>query len=58
MCCSPPSALGKTVSEIDVEKAQVFDKTVFPMVIPEVETILGGEEARKSVVLFGIEGPL
>lgn len=50
------AALGPTVSDIDVQKARgVFDKTVFSMVIPEVEAILSGEEARKSVVLFGIE---
>ena len=49
-------ALGHTVSEIDVSLAKgVFDKTVFSMVIPEVETILKDEESRKSVVLFGIE---
>lgn len=33
----------------------VFDKTVFSMMIPEVESILKDEESRKSVVLFGIE---
>ena len=50
-----PPALGNTVSEIDVTKAKVFDKTLFSMVIPEVEAVLSSEEARKSVVLFGIE---
>ncbi len=49
-------ALGHTVSEIDVSLAKgVFDKTVFSMVIPEVEAVLKDEESRKSVVLFGIE---
>lgn len=33
----------------------MFDKTVFSMVIPEVEKILNADETRKSVVLFGIE---
>lgn len=50
------TALGHTVSEIDVGKAKnVFDKTLFSMVIPEVEAILSGDETRKSIVLFGIE---
>lgn len=44
------------MSEIDVQKAKgIFEKTVFSMVIPEVEAILKSEPARKSVVLFGIE---
>ena len=49
-------ALGNTVSEIDVSNARgTFEKTVFSMMIPEVEAILKSEESRKSVVLFGIE---
>lgn len=49
-------ALGHTVSEIDITRAKgVFDKTVFSMIIPDVETILDGDKNRKSVVLFGIE---
>ena len=50
-------ALGHTVSEIDISKVLgVFDKTLFSMLIPEVEEILKREEeTRKSVVLFGIE---
>ena len=47
--------LGNTVSEIDVSKARVFSKTVFSMVIPDVEDILKQDVNRKSVVLFGIE---
>lgn len=43
------------MSEIDISKAKVFDKTVFSMVIPEVEKVLEEDAARKSVVLFGIE---
>ena len=44
------------MSEVDVQKAKgVFEKTVFSMVIPEVEAMLSSDEARKSVVLFGIE---
>ena len=33
----------------------VFDKTIFSMVIPEVEAVMKDEPSRKSVVLFGIE---
>ena len=43
------------MSEIDVSNAKVFEKTVFSMVVPEVEKILEADELRKSVVLFGIE---
>ena len=51
-----PAALGHTVSEIDISRAKgVFDKTVFSMVIPEVQNILDSDQTRKSVVLFGIE---
>lgn len=50
------TALGHTVSEIDISRAKgVFDKTVFSMVIPEVQNILDSDQTRKSVVLFGIE---
>lgn len=49
-------ALGHTVSEIDISQAKgVYDKTLFSMVIPEIEEILKTDESRKSVVLFGIE---
>lgn len=48
------TALGHTVSEIDVKNARIYDKTIFSMVIPEVDLILK-EGSRKSVVLFGIE---
>ena len=48
--------LGHTVSEIDISAAKVFSKTVFSMVIPEVEAELFTHHPnRKSVVLFGIE---
>ena len=43
------------MSEIDVSSARVFSKTLFSMVIPEVEEVLATEPERKSVVLFGIE---
>ncbi len=33
----------------------VFPKTVFSMVIPEVEQLLEAEAARKSIILVGIE---
>ncbi len=36
-------------------QAKVFSKTVFSMVIPEVEEILRADDQRKSDVLFGIE---
>ena len=49
------SGLGNTVSEIDVSRARVFPKTVFSMVIPEVDTVLTQQADRKSIVLFGIE---
>ncbi len=49
-------ALGHTVSEINTSQAKgIYDKTVFSMVIPEVDEILKSDEMRKSVVLFGIE---
>ena len=43
------------MEEIDVSMAKVFSKTVFSMVIPEVEEVLAQEKERKSIVLFGIE---
>ncbi|XP_065884574.1 isochorismatase domain-containing protein 2-like [Dysidea avara] len=50
-----PKGLGNTVSEIDVSDVKVVAKTVFSMVVPEVEEELKKEPNRKSVVLFGIE---
>ena len=49
------SGLGNTVTEIDVSGAKVFPKTVFSMVIPEVEAEMSKHPDIKSVVLFGIE---
>ena len=49
------AGLGNTVKEIDVSDAKVFSKTVFSMVIPEVEKLIEQDANRKSVVLFGIE---
>lgn len=49
------AGLGNTVKEIDVSDAKVFSKTVFSMVIPEVEEVMKQDVNRKSVVLFGIE---
>lgn len=44
------------MQEIDISKAKgVFAKTLFSMVVPDVEKLLEEESARKSVVLFGIE---
>jgi len=47
-------ALGKTVTEINLEGVKVFEKMKFSMVIPEVETLLKQQQI-KNVVLFGIE---
>ena len=49
------TGLGNTVTDIDVSGAKVFSKTLFSMVIPEVEQELDKEADRKSVILFGIE---
>ena len=49
------AGLGNTVAEIDVSGAKVVAKTLFSMVVPEVEEELKKEPDRKSVVLFGIE---
>jgi nicotinamidase-related amidase len=50
-----PKALGKTVSEIDIQKAALIaEKTKFSMWIPEVEQKVN-ELGSESVVLFGIE---
>lgn len=43
------------MADIDVSSAKVFSKTLFSMVIPEVEQELEKEGDRKSIVLFGIE---
>lgn len=52
-----PKGLGSTVSDIDTSefKEKIFPKTVFSMVIPEVEEELKKMPNVKSVVLFGIE---
>eukprot|EP00008_Paramoeba_atlantica_P006217 CAMPEP_0201491162 /NCGR_PEP_ID=MMETSP0151_2-20130828/28806_1 /ASSEMBLY_ACC=CAM_ASM_000257 /TAXON_ID=200890 /ORGANISM="Paramoeba atlantica, Strain 621/1 / CCAP 1560/9" /LENGTH=154 /DNA_ID=CAMNT_0047877389 /DNA_START=175 /DNA_END=639 /DNA_ORIENTATION=+ len=47
-------ALGKTVSEIDVSGATIFQKTKFSMMTSDVSHHLENL-ARKKVVLFGIE---
>ncbi len=53
----PPAhtALGNTVTEIDVTKATVFAKTLFSMLTPDVIKCIEAQSDRKSVVLFGIE---
>ena len=44
------------MSEIDTSAAKVFSKTVFSMMIPEVEAeLFTCHPNRKSIVLFGIE---
>jgi hypothetical protein len=52
-----PKGLGSTVDEIDTSgfKDKIFPKTVFSMVIPEIEEELKKMPNIKSVVLFGIE---
>lgn len=51
-----PKGLGNTVKEIDTDffKEQIFPKTKFSMVIPEVEEQLK-QQNIKNVVLMGIE---
>ncbi|XP_046575023.1 isochorismatase domain-containing protein 1-like isoform X1 [Haliotis rubra] len=51
-----PKGLGATVSELDVAHAvEVFPKTRFTMLLPEVEQKLQSLPNIKHVVLFGIE---
>ncbi|XP_046857650.1 isochorismatase domain-containing protein 2-like [Xenia sp. Carnegie-2017] len=50
-----PKGLGNTVKEIDMSEIKAYPKTVFSMVIPEVEKKLQELSDVKSVVLFGIE---
>ncbi|XP_028399470.1 isochorismatase domain-containing protein 1-like [Dendronephthya gigantea] len=50
-----PKGLGSTVAEIDMSGITAYPKTVFSMVIPEVEQKLKEMEHVKSIVLFGIE---
>eukprot|EP01126_Amoeba_proteus_P034614 TRINITY_DN3455_c0_g1_i4.p2 TRINITY_DN3455_c0_g1~~TRINITY_DN3455_c0_g1_i4.p2 ORF type:complete len:181 (-),score=38.62 TRINITY_DN3455_c0_g1_i4:63-605(-) len=47
-----PKGLGKTVPEIDISHAKVYEKLSFSMLTPEVLTELA---EVKSVVLYGIE---
>ncbi|KAF2073835.1 hypothetical protein CYY_004862 [Polysphondylium violaceum] len=49
-----PKGLGHTVSELDVSKHSVFEKTKFSMFVPEVEKKLK-ELNTKSIVISGIE---
>ncbi|XP_071941699.1 isochorismatase domain-containing protein 1-like [Antedon mediterranea] len=51
-----PNGLGKTVEDLDVTSAvDVYPKTVFSMLIPEVQRELETRRNIKSIVLFGIE---
>ncbi|CAB4023423.1 isochorismatase domain-containing 2-like [Paramuricea clavata] len=50
-----PKGLGKTVNEIDMTGITAYPKTVFSMLIPEVEEKLKELSDVKSIVLFGIE---
>ncbi|CAH1776108.1 unnamed protein product [Owenia fusiformis] len=50
-----PKGLGPTVSELDVSKEKVFDKTKFSMCIPPVAEELKNMKDLKSIILCGIE---
>ncbi|KAK7488790.1 hypothetical protein BaRGS_00019925 [Batillaria attramentaria] len=50
-----PKGLGHTVPELGVKDEQVFPKTCFSMLLPEVESFLKEQREVKSVVLCGIE---
>lgn len=51
-----PKGLGSTVQELDLTGAKlVFPKTMFSMVLPEVEAALAEIPGVRSVVLFGVE---
>ncbi len=51
-----PEKLGKIVSELDVAHAKgVYPKTLFSMLIPEVESVLKDHKDVNSIVLMGIE---
>eukprot|EP00928_Gymnodinium_smaydae_P078784 TRINITY_DN62861_c0_g1_i1.p1 TRINITY_DN62861_c0_g1~~TRINITY_DN62861_c0_g1_i1.p1 ORF type:complete len:197 (+),score=43.15 TRINITY_DN62861_c0_g1_i1:108-698(+) len=50
-----PKALLKTVEEINVSHAKVFEKVQFSMFTPEVAEELNAIEALSDVVLFGLE---
>lgn len=51
-----PEKLGKIVSELDVSHAKsIFSKTLFSMMIPEVESALKNLKDAETVILLGNE---
>eukprot|EP00871_Galdieria_phlegrea_P005890 jgi/Galph1/789/GphlegSOOS_G5575.1 len=50
-----PKALGHTVEELNTDKMRVFEKTVFSMIVPEVEKALLEHSLRRTAVIVGIE---
>lgn len=50
-----PRALGHTVEELDTQKMKVYEKTVFSMMVPEVEKSLLEHSLRRTAVIVGIE---
>lgn len=51
-----PEKLGKIVNDLDISHAKgVFPKTLFSMMIPEVQSILNENKDVNSIVLMGIE---
>ena len=50
-----PKGLGKTVDELDVSHAEVFEKTTFTMLCPAVEARLAEHKQVTDFVLVGIE---
>ncbi|EME32188.1 Isochorismatase domain-containing protein 1 [Galdieria sulphuraria] len=50
-----PRALGHTVEELDSQKMKVYEKTVFSMMVPEVEKCLLEHSLRRTAVIVGIE---
>ena len=50
-----PKGLGKTVEELDVSRAEVFEKTTFTMLCPAVAARLAEHKQVTDFVLVGIE---
>ncbi|GJQ09361.1 hypothetical protein GpartN1_g1152.t1 [Galdieria partita] len=50
-----PRALGHTVEELDPQKMKVYEKTVFSMIVPEVEKCLLEHSLRRTAIIVGIE---
>jgi nicotinamidase-related amidase len=50
-----PAKLGKTIKELDISNASVFEKTKFSMCIEEADKYLQNFPQINSIVLFGLE---